>query len=89
MRPVRCNKKQLARRLEGRMKTNVTVFQPYHFVKGEKIFIESGPRHGDWLVLACDEKKVTLQCPVSKREFSWDRFCYHVEKREQEWPMND
>ena len=71
------------------MKTTVTVFQPYPFQPGEKIFIESGPRCGDWMVLACDEKKLTLQCPLSKREFSWDRFCFHVENREQEWPTTE
>ena len=69
------------------METNVTILTPYPFQPGEKIYIESGPRRGDWLVLACNEKKVTLQCPISKREFSWDRFCFHVEKRDQEWPM--
>ncbi len=71
------------------MKTTVTVFQPYPFQPGEKIFIESGPRRGDWMVLACDEKKLTLQCPLSKKEFSWDRFCFHIENREQEWPTTD
>jgi hypothetical protein len=71
------------------MKSDVTVFQPYPFQPGEKVFIESGPRRGDWIVIACDEKKVKLQCPVSKKEFSWDRFCFHVENREQEWPMVD
>ena len=69
------------------MKTNVAVFKLYPFQPGEKICIESGPRRGDWLVLACDEKKLTLQCPISKKEFSWNHFCFHVESREQEWPM--
>lgn len=65
---------------------NVTVFRPYSFEVGEKIYIEGGHRKGDWLVTGCDEKKVTLQCPVSKKEFTWDRFCFHLENREQEWP---
>jgi len=71
------------------MKTKVVILNPYPFYPGEKIYIESGPRRGDWLVLACNEKKVTLQCPISKKKFSWDRFCFHVENREQEWPMSE
>jgi hypothetical protein len=68
------------------METNVTIFTPYPFVVGEKIQIAEGPRHGDWLVAGIDDKKITLRCPISGREFLWDRFCYLVEKREQEWP---
>ena len=68
------------------MLTSVTVFTPYPFTLGEKIHISHGSRHGDWLVAGLDDKKVTLRCPVSGKEFSWDRFCYTVETREQEWP---
>jgi hypothetical protein len=69
------------------MRTNVTVFTPYPFVIGEKINIAQGPRHGDWLVAALDETKITLRCPVSGKEFSWAHFCYKLETREQKWPQ--
>ncbi len=53
-----------------------------------KIRIESGPRAGDWEVIAATDRKVTLRCPVSGREFAWERFCYLVEDREGvPWPQ--
>ena len=67
----------------------VSVFQPYPFQIGQKIFIESGPRRGDWEVLALGNQKVNLQCPISKREVEWDRFCYFVEERNDIWPHPD
>ena len=69
---------------------SVVVFQPYPFRVGLKIHIESGPRKGDWEVISVTEKKVQLRCPVSLREFEWDRFCYFVEEREGvNWPQQD
>ncbi len=56
----------------------VTVFAPYPFTVGERLRIEGGKRAGDWEVVAVDEAKVTLRCPVSGREFSWARFCYYL-----------
>ena len=56
----------------------VTVFEPYPFEVGQKIRIEGGRRGGDWLVIAVSDKTVSLRCPVSGREFEWNRFCYHV-----------
>ena len=70
------------------MADQVTLFKQYPFHKGEKIHIVDGKRRGDWLVADVDEKKVTLRCPVSGREFSWDRFCYVVERHEQQWPFS-
>lgn len=70
-------------------KNTVVVFQPYPFEVGQKIHIQSGPRHGDWEVVGMTERKVNLRCPVSFREFEWDRFCYYVEEKEQEWPLKD
>lgn len=55
-----------------------TRFSPYPFQIGEKIFVDSGPRRGDWEVIGVSEKTVTLRCPVSGREFEWSRFCYLV-----------
>lgn len=72
------------------MKTEVTVFQPYEFVVGEKIRIEGGRRGGDWEVAAVKDKTVTLRCPVSGREFSWNRFCYLVDhEKDSVWPRTD
>jgi hypothetical protein len=69
---------------------DVTIFKPYEFVVGEKITIEGGPRRGDWEIIGLSERKLKLRCPVSRREFEWDRFCYHVEKRKGiEWPHRD
>ena len=34
------------------------------------------------------EAKVKLRCPISQREFEWDRFCYFRQNREQTaWPQ--
>ena len=69
---------------------NITVFQPYSFDIGQKIRIDGGPRAGDWEVVGLDERKVKLKCPLSGREFNWDRFCYFVEERDdQQWPRKD
>jgi len=67
----------------------VSVFRPYTFSRGQKINIESGPRKGDWEVIGLSERKVRLRCPVSFREFEWDRFCYFVEDRVDLWPRKD
>lgn len=69
-------------------KQTVTFFTPYPFTPGQKIRITAGPRRGDWEVAATDEQKVTLRCPVSRRQFSWDHFCYLSESRADEpWPL--
>jgi len=64
----------------------VGLFKAYPFKVGEKIRIEDSPRSGDWEVIRVTDHKVTLKCPVSGREFSWSRFCYHVEERDMAWP---
>ncbi len=60
-------------------KHNVTIFKPYTFYEGQKIHIDGGPRNGDWEVIGVTDHKVTLRCPVSFKEFKWNRFCYFVE----------
>ena len=71
-------------------KQKVTVFKPYPFDTGQKINISDGPRKGDWEVVGMTERKVKLKCPISKKEFEWDMFCFHVEDREnEEWPKED
>ena len=68
----------------------VATFQPYAFEVGQKIRIDGGPRAGDWEVVAVDDRKVTLRCPLSGRELTWDRFCYLVDERDGiEWPRED
>ncbi len=68
----------------------VARFEPYPFQPGHKIHIEGGKRAGDWEVVEVTERKVKLRCPLSGREFEWDRFCYFVEEQEAaEWPRQD
>ena len=68
----------------------VTLFKPYPFYEGQKINIEEGPRKGDWEVIGVTDRKVKLRCPISKREFEWNRFCYFTEERNNEvWPHKD
>ncbi|RLC09016.1 MAG: hypothetical protein DRI24_22485 [Deltaproteobacteria bacterium] len=52
---------------------------PFPFEAGQKIHIDGGPRGGDWEVIGVTERKVKLRCPVSFKEFNWDRFCYCYE----------
>ena len=68
------------------MAEKVVFFKRYPLTPGRKLHIEDGPRKGDWVVTAVDEKKVALRCPVSGVEVSWDRFCYFVEERDTEFP---
>lgn len=68
-------------------KEPVVLFRVYPFEVGQKIYIEDGPRRGDWEVIAVSERKVTLRCPFSKREFAWNRFCYFAEaSADSPWP---
>ena len=68
-------------------KHNVVVFRSYPFEVGQKLHIEGGPRNGDWEVIGVSDRKVKLRCPVSLREFEWNRFCYFMEERTNVvWP---
>lgn len=68
----------------------ITHFAPHPFKTGDKLHIDDGPRRGDWEVADVTERKVTLRCPVSGREFTWDRFCYVTEVIESDvWPSPD
>ncbi|KPK02004.1 MAG: hypothetical protein AMK71_03715 [Nitrospira bacterium SG8_35_4] len=68
----------------------VTVFKAYPLHQGQKIRIEGSRRSGDWEVVDIGEHKVTLRCPISNRQFTWDRFCYFVEEQESApWPMEE
>ena len=69
---------------------NVIIFKPYPFKAGQKIYIEDGSRRGDWEVVDVTHRKIKLRCPISMREFEWNRFCYFVEELENEpWPHTD
>ena len=69
------------------MTHKVIIFRPYPFRVGQKIHIDGGSRRGDWEVVGVSERKVKLRCPISHREFEWDRFCYFVEEQNGvEWP---
>ncbi|MBW1982885.1 MAG: hypothetical protein JRJ12_16910 [Deltaproteobacteria bacterium] len=70
-------------------KYKISLFRQYPFRVGQKIRIDDGPRRGDWEVVDVGERKVKLRCPVSLREFEWNRFCYLVEEKEAEWPQQD
>ena len=71
-------------------KADVVIFKPYPFAAGQKIYIDGGPRKGDWEVVGIGDRKIKFRCPVSFREFEWDRFCYFVEMRKDEqWPHED
>lgn len=72
------------------MKHDVLVFKQYPFAVGDKIYIEDGRRKGDWEVAAIQEHKVVLRCPISKKEFSWNKFCYFTDKKTGvDWPQAD
>ena len=68
------------------MDHHVIVFKPYPFKKGQKINIDGSKRSGDWEVVGLSDTKVTLQCPISKKQVIWDRFCYFVEDKNMKWP---
>ena len=71
-------------------KHDVVVFRPYPFATGQKIYIEEGPRKGDWEVIGVSDRTVKLKCPISFREFEWKQFCYFVEQQPgREWPQKD
>ncbi len=67
----------------------VSTFTPYEFIIDEKINITAGPRRGDWLVTGVDKNSITLQCPISKKEFTWKNFCYLSSKEATTWPNKD
>ena len=71
-------------------KTDVVIFKPYPLEVGQKIYIEGGPRKGDWEVVEISDRKVKLRCPISLKEFEWNRFCYYAEaRRDEQWPHKD
>ena len=51
-------------------KHKVTIFKPYPFEVGQRIRIEGSRRDGDWEVADITERKVTLRCPLSNKEYT-------------------
>ncbi len=69
-------------------KHKVAIFKPYPFEVGQKIRIEGSSRNGDWEVTDMTESKVTLRCPLSNKEYTWDLFCYFTEEKDDApWPV--
>ena len=65
----------------------VLVFRAYPLQVGDKIFLQSGPRRGDWQVIEVGQRKIRLKCPVSFKELECDHFYTFVEERQNEpWP---
>ncbi|MDD9303176.1 MAG: hypothetical protein HUK40_12880 [Desulfobacter sp.] len=69
--------------------TRVALFKPYPFKLGQKICIQDSVRSGDWEVVKVTDHKITLRCPISKKEFAWSRFCYLAAEEERGWPAKD
>ncbi len=68
----------------------VVYFELYPFSVGQRLNIKGGPRKGDWEVIGVSDKKIKLRCPISLREFEWNRFCYFTEERSGvAWPKKD
>lgn len=71
-------------------KHRVTFFESYPFSLGQKIRIKGSHRAGDWEVVGLDDRTVTLRCPLSGREFAWNRFCYYLNDKENiTWPEEE
>ncbi|SMC84552.1 hypothetical protein SAMN02746065_11252 [Desulfocicer vacuolatum DSM 3385] len=71
------------------MSHTVTLFKPCELQPGDKIRIVGSKRGGDWEVIKVGDIKMTLRCPVSGKEMTWDRFCYFMDKKKNEpWPLN-
>lgn len=68
----------------------VTIFRPYQFQPGHKIYIAGGPRRGDWEVMEVGDRKIKLRCPVSSRVIECDHFCFFIEEATGvPWPRHD
>lgn len=67
----------------------VLILRPYPVREGQKIYIEAGPRRGDWQIIEVGERKIRLRCPLSHKEIECDRFCYVVTEADIPWPHPD
>lgn len=65
---------------------NVTFFKSCSLKEGQKIRLEDSPLKGDWEIVKISEYKVTLRCPVSKKELVKDRFFFFTKEKQDQWP---
>ena len=42
-------------------------FRKYPLKVGDRVFLEDGPRRGEWEVMDIEDEKMTLRCPISHR----------------------
>lgn len=69
------------------MEHDYALFEPYPFVVGQKIRIRNSRRGGDWEIVAVGEHTITLHCPITHKEYEWNKFCYLVsEQQKGVWP---
>jgi hypothetical protein len=68
------------------MTHEVTFFKPYPLKEGQKIRLDGSPLKGDWEIVKITDFKVTLKCPISKKELVKDRFFFFTHKKEDQWP---
>ncbi len=68
------------------MDHEVTVFKSYPVKEGQKIRIEDSPLEGDWEIIGVTPYKLTLRCPVTKKELVKDRFCFFTREQQDQWP---
>ncbi len=68
------------------MTQTVTLFKACPLIEGQKIRIEDSPIEGDWEVIGLTPHKVTLKCPVSRKELVKDRLFFFVEDKQDQWP---
>lgn len=66
----------------------VLILRPYPVRVGQKIFIDGGPRRGDWEIIGVGDRQMRLRCPISHKEVDCDLFCYVVtEAAGIPWPQ--
>jgi hypothetical protein len=68
----------------------ILLFRPYPMEAGQKIYIDGGPRGGDWEVVEVSREKVKLRCPITDKRVEWPRFCFFVEEsKDIPWPHDE
>ncbi len=69
------------------MTQKVTFFKSCPLKEGQKIRFEDSPLKGDWEIIKISDFKVTLRCPVSKKELVKDRFFFFTKEKQDSWPV--
>ena len=68
------------------MTHEVAFFKSFPLKEGQKIRLEDSHLKGDWEIAKITDYKVTLRCPLSKKELVKDRFFFFVETKQDQWP---